>query len=557
MRLRRWLPALTAVAAALAVTLDRLAWAGIAQWREDPATNIWLGYTRGPLQVPVGLVTSVSLPNPNGLVLVSEFLSRLPNLWWVSAVLTLLQAATLAWMCRLAFDDRRLFLVAVGPLLSSIILRSASIDLHLHWILIPVNSLFYAGLFIYMKQRTPWMLPLFTALALLAASIYVAGAVNSLVYAILALTVFIITPGRLPWKSWFGPVLVSLGIVILSVWLTWVPYLREMRLAGLQQAASYSGLDLAERLQAAVEALLKLPLWTLAQYVTYGGQGVEPPYQISGEMQSAGSLAAYQWGIRLLLWQATLCYLSVIGAVVLIIRQSRPLREVISPGTGSVRPALAFFAAFVVLASTLSPLLGAAPWVWGLRLDEALQLVPFLLVLWFALPPALQLPPPLQKAITVLTIATSFAFTALGFVTGLAIVRDNFTYSGPPARVNVPIAYKLQAVSFIAQDWMSRSSSTVIPVDYALQGRYWKWVPEFGLKYLQWYPAPYTLGREFDYSLLREYGLSNAQEGVQLRTFGSGRYLLTHASYPPPVVEGHPTHEAYFGRLRVTIVEDR
>ena len=64
-----------------------------------------------------------------------------------------------------------------------------------------------------------------------------------------------------------------------------------------------------------------------------------------------------------------------------------------------------------------------------------------------------------------------------------------------------------------------------------------------------------TEGRGFDYELLRRYGLKNEQEGVQLRTFGNGRYLVTYAFEDPPQVKTGRVTNHIFGRLRVTTVE--
>jgi len=46
---------------------DRAAWASVAQWREDTATNLWLGYTRSPLDqvtqfLPLVLLIWFSIP---------------------------------------------------------------------------------------------------------------------------------------------------------------------------------------------------------------------------------------------------------------------------------------------------------------------------------------------------------------------------------------------------------------------------------------------------------------------------------------------------------------
>ena len=59
----------------------------------------------------------------------------------------------------------------------------------------------------------------------------------------------------------------------------------------------------------------------------------------------------------------------------------------------------------------------------------------------------------------------------------------------------------------------------------------------------------------FDYELLRRHGLTNEQEGTQLRTFGAGRYLVTYAFEEPPTIEGADVVHHVRGRLRVTVVD--
>jgi len=97
------------------------------------------------------------------------------------------------------------------------------------------------------------------------------------------------------------------------------------------------------------------------------------------------------------------------------------------------------------------------------------------------------------------------------------------------------------------------SLSSEIPIDYDLGGGRWDWITDFGVSYLEWYPAPYTIGRAFDYELMRVYGLRNAQEGIQQRTFGKGRYLVTYAFKREPFLPGEEVRSREFGRLRLTI----
>ncbi len=96
-------------------------------------------------------------------------------------------------------------------------------------------------------------------------------------------------------------------------------------------------------------------------------------------------------------------------------------------------------------------------------------------------------------------------------MTGVLVIRGNLRYHGKLIPADVPLVNKLALVDFVAQDWRAQSSSQQVPVAYDIGGENWAWIPSFGQTYLTWYPAPYTLGRTFDFLLLREYGLTNTQ----------------------------------------------
>jgi len=161
------------------------------------------------------------------------------------------------------------------------------------------------------------------------------------------------------------------------------------------------------------------------------------------------------------------------------------------------------------------------------------------------------------KIISTLTYTSMVIFSVVNLICGLMIVQDHLQYRGDAlSEADVPLVNKMQAIDFIANDWMKTSESNIIPVDYDLGGGKWDWVPVFGLRITPWYPlSPMTEGRAFDYELLRRYGLTNLQEGTQLRTFGEGRYLVTYAfEQPPQIKSGQITHHI-FGRIRVSVVE--
>ena len=138
------------------------------------------------------------------------------------------------------------------------------------------------------------------------------------------------------------------------------------------------------------------------------------------------------------------------------------------------------------------------------------------------------------------------------------IVQDHLRYRGDVlTEADVPLVDKEQALQYIADDWSRSSSSHTVAIDYDIDRGIWDGISstEPALLLTHWYPALMTEGRGFDYELLRRYGLKNVQEGVQLRTFGNGRYLVTYAFEDPPQVKTGRVTSHIFGRLRVTTVE--
>jgi hypothetical protein len=64
-----------------------------------------------------------------------------------------------------------------------------------------------------------------------------------------------------------------------------------------------------------------------------------------------------------------------------------------------------------------------------------------------------------------------------------------------------------------------------------------------------WYPASMTIGRSFDYQFLRKYGLTNAQEGEQIRSGDEALYTIVYAFESRSIDPASCRHG--FGRLLV------
>jgi hypothetical protein len=216
---------------------------------------------------------------------------------------------------------------------------------------------------------------------------------------------------------------------------------------------------------------------------------------------------------------------------------------------------VALSGSFIVLSYAFSAWLGGADWLHDQRPDQTVQFLPMSLLFIFLLPISITRNGKVEELIKSISNLLLGVFVTVNLLCGFMIIRDHLQYRGSIlTEADVPLVNKMQVVDFIASDWKNHSSSNVIPVDYDLEGR-WGWIPKFGLKLEKWYPAPMTQGRSFDYELLRRYGLTNQQEGIQLRTFGNGRYLVTYAFEAPPQIEDGKITNYIFGRLRVSVVD--
>ncbi|HET6845459.1 MAG TPA: hypothetical protein VFH29_01410, partial [Anaerolineales bacterium] len=222
------------IAFAVLIIIDRSYWAQIAQWREDQAANLWLGYTAGFGHIPVGLISSKYIPNPNGMILLGSLLSLLPNLLTVSLFLGLAQALLLilvSW--KASAGSWQYFALAAFPALSSVILRSSSVEFWNQYTITLVNIFFLFWALRYLEKPSLWNLPPIAILILLAPSLYLAGVVNAVV--MILLTLGIILYKRPAWKHTGAVAAIIVSLVAVSILVTWRPYLQSVSLGQLAE----------------------------------------------------------------------------------------------------------------------------------------------------------------------------------------------------------------------------------------------------------------------------------------------------------------------------------
>tara|TARA_B100001971_G_C18004794_1_gene439231 strand:- start:81 stop:704 length:624 start_codon:yes stop_codon:yes gene_type:complete len=196
--------------------------------------------------------------------------------------------------------------------------------------------------------------------------------------------------------------------------------------------------------------------------------------------------------------------------------------------------------------------LGAPGWIKGNRLDQQVQFLPFLIIVWFMIPWTLKLPKFFNKPVNNFFALIFFAYLLLSIYSGHQIVKDHIKYNGPMiTEADVPLIQKREAIDFIVNDWKLKSNNKNIPIAYYFYDKRWDWINKFGEKLSIYYPNIYTAGREYDYELLRSHGFFNTQEGIQHRTINNIKYIICYKHRSIPVKKSLISETKIFGQLMV------
>lgn len=519
-----------AITAALIV--QRWELAQLAQWREDQATNLWLGSQiwQGHYLPAIGLISSIGTPNPNGMPWLGFFLSPLPSLQVISFSLSLLQFWLLARLCRLLCTTPLPFWAAFLTSASCLQVVLTSVEFWNQWVISLVNLAFFSEV-LRLRNRVPPFWPLFIAInCLLAApALYVAGVVNSACYALVLIFLFLRYPitwadaFRRPWQKFLWAT-----AAILHGAAVWIPYAMRVDAGSLHGLAR----PFSQRIAESAFSLLKLP-FTFNTLV---------PATLAGlDQDSPGILPAF-----LATGLSVSHFVIVVGLIATI--------------TGALfekkLPAATWILFFCLLMCCLSPLLGGFAWGLGQRPDQIPQFFPLLLIAALG---SLPTNPRWSRA----ALIVALAFAALQFVLSAQLHRALMNYRGAEMTdADLPLPDRRQAVDFIASDWVQHAKDTPmvtkIPVYYAFGASWTGLVDRYGALLAQWYPDdPYTVGRGYDWELLRRWKLENRDEGLAQadRKWNGHRYTISMVGLPPPSFLPQSARHFEFGRVRVSIVE--
>lgn len=523
------------------VIWDRYRFALITQWREDQATNLWLGLTQSIFKIPVGLISSTSVPNPNGMILIGKLLSLCPSLLIVSTLLGIIQAGAAYFCCRAVTRDLRNSVILSLPLLCSTILRGTGGEFWNQWVLITVNLLF-AGFWIhFLRDSRPVYFLAAWILVLLAPSLYLGGLANAFVFMLMLSGSLVIILKRKKSEGenlghFLGSLLVPCMFIFgVSVWLTWGPYFHAISIASLK-GLTYS--PLLTRVKLAGKALLAFGNW----FMYWGKTDFSPLLQSNKVIMTSG---LHNIANAISIIYGCLCVLFVLAIIFAALYPQAKKSVMESPLLRSFK---AIFI-FLIASYCLTPLVYAPQWFKGERPDQFVQFFPFLLLIIFLAPWGISLPVFLSRFFKGMVVVFGGIFCLLNVYAGHLVVQASLKnpYREIPES-DVPLFYKLKAIKFIAYSEHFKANRPV-KVDYDFgEASHTEWIVEFGKKIEKWYPAPMSIGRAFDYEFLRRYGLKNYQEGVQERVVGSGKYIIGYTCCPSSFLRTLP---GYMNRFKV------
>lgn len=511
---------------------DRYYFAQVTQWREDQATNIWLGFQIFNKYPIVGLMSSQYIVNPNGMALIGTIFSLFPNLLWTSTALGVLQVASLIFFSYVVLKkEKNLFILFSLVCLSSAVLRGTGGELWNNWIY--VTFILFAVSFSLLRKYFFALLFIFILPSLyLAGPLYVLAC--GLIYFLSSLDENY-SLSEINFKYFF----VSLVLVLIFIAITtWIPFFSVVSLHELSQV---SHAPISKRVWTAfLQVFFYFKLYFTLPRINQ--------VMFISDLESHTVVSVLYYAIRTVLVAQFFVMLVSLYRYYIVFKNN----FLASLKNKLIRISL-LVSIFPLICAVFSPLLGGPTYIYpATRLDQVVVFLPFYYYSLFVLPLILLDKAGFSLKLIKITYATAIVFVFLNIFHGWSYVYYAKEHKGDIPKFDVPLTDKRAVVDFIANDWKKQSQSLIIPVDYNIQGPWWQ-VESFGEKLEKYYKAPMIIGRSYDYEFLRVYGLSNYQEGIQHRKVGTGRYII---SYTNDHTKKFSSEVYYFGRLKVNIIQN-
>jgi len=529
----------------LLVIYLRFRWSTVSQWREDSATNIWLAYTKNFNELPVGLLSSKMVPNPNGIILIGKIFTTIESVLHLTFVLSLFQVFLFFLLSREISSNKSLNNFTFLVLSFSTIISASSVEFWNNWILILPNTLFFIFLFKYLNTTNSKFLLISFCLLIVPSSIYLAGISNSIIYFLLIFIVLFKNKNYKKIKFKIKHLLATVFFYLINFLIVWNPYFKSLKLS---EIFGFSGLTTYDRINIFSDTFLELPgffitFWTKKQsfYINH--------IDITG-ITNVHTRTLHEL-FKIYVEFHKVIIVMFIAVILFSIRNLIKINDV--KIDNKLFDKLFLFFVFIIFSALLNPIIGGPNLVNYERVENMNQYYQYFLIIWLCTP-FLVVEKFYQKKLILFNNIVFSIFLLVNILLSLSIFSDSLNYDGDKLiESDVPLIHKIEAVDYIGSSILEKNSELNTTISYDLGGGTWNWIPSHGEYFSTWYKDyPFTIGRIFDYQLLRKYSIKNDYEGFVSRDFIDSDYIISYKFEYHEALDNKNYEHEYFGRLRVS-----
>src|SRR6056300_951129 len=422
---------------------DRVLWSNISQWQVDEATTLWLGLNYSISNLPVGLISSQGIPNPNGMMYLSKFLSLMPTLWSSGYILSLIQLSLILILgFVLSKENKNYFLLIIVPLILFLSLRSISPHMSKQWVLTLVNLLFFILIAIYINKPSMIRLVLFSIPILIAPSIYLSGVSNSFAYMMCVIFIFFIYPAKFSLSELYKSILFLIIITSIFFYFVWLPYFKIIL---LKEINFFNNSIEFNRLERLFDTILNYPYWSIFYAAgdisgTFKHNGLDT---ISSPFWSIFHFDVEKRQILKTLYDGPLSMNSItllkLNSLILILQAFISsvilfciifLKKIFKIKYKKITYFLITVYLFIFVVPIIGSVLGSPNWVRGERLDMQVHLLPFFILVWFVVPWIFEVSTKFDKYFKIFSIFILTVYASVNFISGILVYNDHLKYNG-------------------------------------------------------------------------------------------------------------------------------
>ncbi len=521
----------------------RYYWSTVSQWREDQSTNIWLAYTKNISDMPVGLLSSKMVPNPNGIIIYGKILTIFESLLAATFFLSIIQIFIFYFLSRELTDNFKVNNYAFAVLSMSTLMSSSSVEFWNNWVLIFINAFFFIFILKFINTQKSEYLFISLLISFIPPALYLAGITNFIVYSFIILLSVIIN-GKPKAVSRKGFIYISsIVFILINYFLIWNPYFNYTT---FQEIFGFSNLTLYDRFNLLTDSVLQLPgsflsIWTFQKSF----------HILQADMDVISELTHT-------LFKLYVEYHKILFLIffIFIIFGSISLTKIKNKDVNILLIKKIFlFITFVSSSVLLNPVLGGPNYLLLERMENMAQYYIFYILVCFLFPFVFIEFKLFHKRLIPLSQAVFILFIFLNITLSVNLISNSLNYDGDKlTEADVPLVYKIELVDFIGKDSESKPNIEDISISYFLGGGIWDWIPNHSEYFSKWYPDyPFTIGRAYDYQLLKKYSIKNSYEGLNSRNFKNSDYIVTYKFDQHEVIGDENYTHHYFGQLRLSV----